>query len=245
MKYFLGDLKYYFNKIITSSYKTENLSELRKNGILVINEFISAEICEFLRNSIDKSLDNDLYSWKDDLGSDYRIFGFENLEPRSISLFEPLEKLYKGYIDFSVNNSFLMANRVRYKKNNIGSGGGWHRDSLNRRQLKFMVYLNDVSSLNGAFEYLPRTHSARNKFLTNKFLTKKVRYSQSEIEEYQQECPSKVFTGQKGTCIVFDSSGLHRGTPIKNGERYAITKYMYDSNIPRHVSSLIISGDSN
>ena len=135
-----------------------------------------------------------------------------------------------------------MANRVRYEDNNLGSGGGWHRDSLNRRQLKFMIYLNDVSSENGPFEYLLKTHSASNKFLTNKFLTKKVRYSNSEIEEFQKENPSKTFYAKKGTCIVFDSSGLHRGTPIKKGERYAITKYMYDSSIPKHMNDLIYNG---
>ena len=142
-------------------------------------------------------------------------------------------------------NSFLMANRVCFKKNNKGSGGGWHRDSLNRRQLKFMIYLNDVESNNGPFEYVLKTHTAMNKFATNHFLTKKTRYTDSEMEDYKQKFPSKLYTAKKGTCIIFDSSGLHRGTPLREtgGVRYAITKYMYDSKIPNHVEELILKND--
>ena len=56
--------------------------------------------------------------------------------------------------------------------------------------------------------------------------------------------PSKIFNTKKGTCIIFDSSGIHRVIPIKNGFRYAITKYMYDSKIPLHMSKLIMKSNS-
>ena len=65
------------------------------------------------------------------------------------------------------------------------------------------------------------------------------------MEDYKQKFPSKLYTAKKGTCIIFDSSGLHRGTPLREtgGVRYAITKYMYDSKIPNHVEELILKND--
>jgi hypothetical protein len=103
-----------------------------------------------------------------------------------------------------------------------------------------MVYLSDVDIVNGHFEYIPKTHHSINKFKTNKFLTKKTRHSNDEIRVFKDSLPSKIFNAKKGTCIIFDSSGLRRVTSIKNGFRYAITKYMYDSKIPLHMSKLII-----
>jgi hypothetical protein len=34
-------------------------------------------------------------------------------------------------------------------------------------------------------------------------------------------------TGKAGTLILVDTSLLHRGSPIKNGIRYALTNYFY------------------
>ena len=242
MKYFLGEIKYFINFLFSNDTKLLYIKELRRNGITVIPNFLTEEECKFHADKINSCVKTKKTSWNDLDKSDVRIFGYEKLVKEASNLFIKIDFIYKSYISKIKRNSFLMANRVCFKKSNKGSGGGWHRDSLNRRQLKFMIYLNDVNDKNGAFEYVPKTHTAKNKFITNHFLTKKTRYTDSEMENYKKTFPSKLYTAKKGTCIIFDSSGLHRGTPLRDegGVRYAITKYMFDSNIPKHIQKLII-----
>ena len=242
MKYFLGEIKYYINNLLSNDTKLDYINELRRNGITVIPNFLTEEECKFYVDKINYCIKKNKISWNDENNSDVRIFGFENLVKEASNLFYKLYFIYKNYISRKTSNSFLMANRVRFEKSNKGSGGGWHRDSLNRRQLKFMIYLNDVNDENGAFEYVPKTHTAKNKFITNHFLTKKVRYTDSEMENYKKTFPSKLYTAKKGTCIIFDSSGLHRGTPllVEGAVRYAVTSYMFDSKIPKHIQKLIL-----
>ena len=36
---------------------------------------------------------------------------------------------------------------------------------------------------------------------------------------------SKLITGSAGTIILSDTRGIHRGHPIKNSNRYALTNY--------------------
>lgn len=242
MKYFLGDIKYYINFLLSNDTKLLYIKELRRNGITVIPDFLTEKECKFHIDKINNCIKTKKTSWNDIDNSDVRIFGYENLVKQASSLFIKLDFIYKNYISIMTRNSFLMANRVCFEKNNKGSGGGWHRDSLNRRQLKYMIYLNDVNDKNGAFEYVPKTHTAKNKFITNHFLTKKVRYTDLEMENYKKKFPSKLYTAKKGTCVIFDSSGLHRGTPLidEGAVRYAITNYMYDSKIPEHIQKLIL-----
>ena len=112
------------------------------------------------------------------------------------------------------------------------SGGGWHRDH-HFELFKVMIYLSDVDRNNGPFSYIEKSHSKINQFLSllifKLFSNNTTRYSNILIKiicnifNYKK----KVFTGKKGTCIVFNSSGLHRGLEIKNGERIALTAYIY------------------
>lgn len=245
MKYLLGELKYYINSLLTNDVKRRHIKELREYGITVIPDFLSGEECKSHRECIDNAILKNNISWSDESESDIRIMGYENVEKMASNLFNEISYIYHNYIDVAKQNSFLMANRVAFKDNNKGSGGGWHRDSLNRRQLKFMIYLNDVDAGNGAFEYVPKTHTAKSKFRTNHFLNQKVRYTDIEMEDYKKKFPSKLYTAKGGTCVVFDSSGLHRGTPLKrkDSKRYAITKYMFDGKIPQHIQKLIIKND--
>jgi hypothetical protein len=165
-------------------------------------------------------------------------------EIRNVFARPVLEGLYKKYVDRNQLNSFIMANRVTPKPGNLGSGGGWHRDSINRRQLKFIVYLSDVGSVNGNFQYMPKSHRVWDKLGQNRFLKKglsEYRYSQENIDTLVKN-GNRVdeLTGSQGTLIVADTSGIHRGKPIVEGVRYAMTNYMFDHKIPAHIENLLL-----
>ena len=241
MKYLLGEIKYRFFDLLNKNIYSQ--IELRKNGFAVIEDFLSSEECSFHIDNIENLIQENQFSWADKEKSDFRIFGYENFTEKQTNIFDSLDKKYLSYISPYKLKSTLMANKTTFKPGNTGSGGGWHRDSLNRRQLKFMIYLTDVENDNGAFEYLKNSHALSSKLITNHFLYRKVRYSDLEISEFSTKWEKFTITGKKGTCVVFDSSGLHRGSPLKKGYRLAITKYIFDKEIPIQIKNQILRVD--
>ena len=171
--------------------------------------------------------------------SDVRIFGFENLFPNSANLFKSIDCLYGSYIDNNKKSSVLMANKVNFVIDNLGSGGGWHRDSLNRRQLKFMIYLNRVNEENGPFEYLMGSHRLNSKLKTNHFLFKKTRYTSEDVKNTLGPGSQKNFRHKWNVCLLTHQDS--RGNPISTGVRYAITKYMFDGMIPTHIQKIVLN----
>ncbi len=235
MKYFISELFYKFNSTISNYNGSFDYNLFKNQGLLIIpNFFKNNEI-----NKIKESINWEKFNWNDKLDSDRRIYNFKN---NNLNLLDSeIDKFYKKYISLFRKEDFWMANKVVFKKNNLGSGGGWHRDSLHRRQLKFMVYISDVNIDNGPFEYIPKTHSVYQKFnfgLKNGF--NKLRYTNTEIDNFlaEKRFSKKTCIAKKGSLIVFDSSGLHRGSPIIAGERVAITKYLFDTGVPNDMKSI-------
>ncbi|MES2559955.1 MAG: phytanoyl-CoA dioxygenase family protein [Bacteroidota bacterium] len=112
----------------------------------------------------------------------------------------------------------------------------WHRDPEDQRILKVFVYLNDVNELNGAFEYIKGSH------LTGPF-NNVFPYDKDHPNNYPDEkeltkfIPAHAFTvneGKKGTLIICDTHGFHRGGFCKTTDRWLMT-FMYNR------SSLVIS----
>ena len=98
---------------------------------------------------------------------------------------------------------------------------------------KIIVYLSDVDKKNGPFSYLEGSHSKLIQLLILlffKFFSKEpTRFSKKFIDIIKKLffLKQKIFTGKKGTGIVFNSAGIHKGLIIENGERISITAYIY------------------
>ena len=127
-----------------------------------------------------------------------------------------------------------------------GSGGGWHRDDADAKQTKAILYLSDVEMENGPFQFIEGSHKPwdiyRMAFKYN-FSFGQNRFTDQELEKVIQDQPNrlKTFTGKAGTLILTDTRGLHRGMPIRKGERYALTNYNWvRTAIPEHVQKVII-----
>lgn len=121
-----------------------------------------------------------------------------------------------------------MANRVEAKKNNLGSGGGWHRDDINF-QFKAIIYLCDVDNNNGPFQLLENSNTFLSMIkdsIKSKFNILNTRIKNNNIALLDQK-RVKTITGKAGTLILVDTSLIHRGKPLINGFRYALTNYYY------------------
>ena len=98
-----------------------------------------------------------------------------------------------------------------YINHSITKTRGFHIDS-NYRSIKGFVYLSDVNSLeDGPYCYVRGTHIDT--------LFKKVNNSVIGLKEAPFVNPLKIVPvlGKKGTLILSDQSGIHRGIPQKQG----------------------------
>lgn len=201
------------------------INEIQNNGIYVYKNFVSDNQIKVLKSNFEKLLKQKKYVWSDNQNSDNRIFGIDILDPIFSDVFidDCLNEIYSKYISSTKRYSFVMANRLEFKKNNLGSGGGWHRDTFFSKQLKFILYLSDVGDDNGPFEYLPKSH-----YKSHKLKDIISRFQQKNIRRYADKNFNKVkkIIGKAGDLIIVDTSGIHRGSPIQNGLRFALTNYL-------------------
>jgi hypothetical protein len=214
------------------------ISSVRRQGFYVWNDFLSPEVCKTLRESIDSILLQQPNLIHPATPNDLRIHGIENIcgDFKKIAADKTLSNIANIYFKEPARTAFALGARLESSKLKRGSGGGWHRDS-NFPQLKAMVYLSDVEEKHGPFQLLSGSH----RFMTSigdniigRQLYGEVRWESENIERILRETNQerlKTFVGYAGTLIIFDSSAIHRGAPISEGSRYAVTNYFYPERL--------------
>jgi hypothetical protein len=233
--------KFFFKeKIIINNSKKfiieKHLSLLKKNGFSIIENYLDKNECE----NIIKDM-NDFYKknisliWTDKTNSEYRIHGAENVSKKIKDFFSDkmLSLIGSSIFNGKMDNLMTMANGIMFKNENVGSGGGWHRDGI-EFQYKSILYLVDTNKDNGAFQLIDES----NKFwvvikdsIKNKINIFNTRFSEQIVNEIIKNKPDRLKTleGKAGTLILVDTSAIHRGSPLKKGSRYALTNYYYPS----------------
>ena len=248
MKYLISEIKYIVKEyIVNRGEKASNIyKNIKNNGFHVIPNYISDHLITDLKEKINDYIPKRV-SWVDEVKSDYRIFGIGKYQPEFDEVFHSqiLKDVFDKYIDSRSMYAFTMANRVEFKEGNKGSGGGWHRDTINRRQLKFILYLSDVNIKSGCFEYLNGSHIVTEKLKINRLLNNSLsqyRYSDEEINKLINNYDYKKtsFIGPAGTLLIVDTSGIHRGKPIQENIRFAATRYMSDTKFSNEMQDLLI-----
>ena len=111
-----------------------------------------------------------------------------------------------------------------------------------------MVYLNNVESNNGPFLFVTnsKTKDAKREpienfnsllFYLKRFLKfRKIRdprYSENSILDFfrkRKNGPIEIIA-PKGTVVLFDSSFIHRGKAIQDGQRFTLTNYYFEDSV--------------
>jgi hypothetical protein len=179
-------------------------------------------------------------------GAERRLFGVERISPELGVLWndELLQRVQRAYCSTETDVGFTMANRIEAREGNLGSGNGWHRDSVRGRQFKAIAYLNDVGPENGPFQYMRRSHRVWHRFQTALRLS--APYDQNRFDDgsfdqlFEHDAEVFTFTASKGTVLLADTTGLHRGRPLASGVRYAMTNYYFDNCIPDHIQKVVL-----
>lgn len=221
---------------------------LHERGYVVLENYFSDEQCELVRNELDRILaEKNKYVQSDEHDSDHRLFGSNHASTIINELFWE-DELLKG-----VRNCFYehddivgctLGAKMDAKKENLGSGGGWHRDMIYGRQIKALGYFSDVTMKQGPFQFLDNTHknsSILDTIARCNFGAFQNRFSNDDIEKIKAlgDYETLTFTGKAGTLLLVDTTSIHRGMPIQTGSRYALTNYWFEETIPVHIKKII------
>jgi hypothetical protein len=195
-------------------------------SVPLFKKFLDKNECKFLSCEFNKYLSRvDAKLWCDDLSADIRVFHAE----KKILAFKPLYgamlNYYKDVSGVTPKYSFLILNKISFIDNNLGSGGGWHRDSW-RNQNKVFVFLTDVDEKSGPLQFANNSYS----------LISRCSHFIQERRSLRKKNISKVDGLAKSICIksgdgfYLNTTCLHRGKPIERGFRIAVTLYAFDQN---------------
>ncbi len=218
---------------LTEKQRT-SLDTLDREGIQVIPGYYSTAQCTDLRAKIDSIIEGARgAAWVDEEKSDHRVNAAERVSPE-VALFcdDPfIVDIARALSHRETLPRFTLAARLEHKEGGKGSGQGWHRDSLGF-QFKAMLYLSDVTTDNGPFQYFRGSHKRFYKIRNyiadlSQGFADIVRYSDEHVAKLPQADLMTV-TGNAGDLVLFNSSGVHRGMPTRAGNRYALTIYFFN-----------------
>ena len=130
------------------------------------------------------------------------------------------------------------------KYNMVNTGGDWHRDSI-YPSVKTILYLDDVGIDNGPTQIYPNSRfyyddnelcdgkkqtllkiSKRDDNLHDKKIHQLTKYDNNLIKKYTNKKYTNILVN-KGDLLLFDVSSIHRGCPIKSGERKTIQTFFF------------------
>jgi hypothetical protein len=211
------------------------LQEVERDGVAIIENYWTAEQCAQAISEVENAIETYPEAVrKFSADSDYRMFGIEMVGPMAMKFHDDEYLRMFGEVagNRGLYNFATLGARIRATAENRGSGDGWHRDAFGY-QFKAIVYLSDVASENGPFEYLIGSHKNWRVF-ADSALGRLPGPPQSRIEDSliqkslaSGRAQSRQFTAKAGTVVLVNTAGVHRGMPLKSGSRYALTNYYY------------------
>ena len=223
------------------------VKDIDRHGFHIVPGFWNKEKCQQVIQEIENYLVlPDKKIWHDPLFSDQRIFGVDKISKYSKEFYEDLHinKTFDVLVPKFKRVGLVMGAKLQAIEGNLGSGQGWHKDSAREDQFKAILYLSDVNEKNGPFQYVDKSNRALHK-MKMRFLCGSGKFQDRFDSEKEKEFLGKekttVVTGFAGTLILSNTSGIHRGIPIIEGSRYALTIYSwYHNSIPEHIRKLMI-----
>lgn len=219
--------------------KEQVLEHLNRVGICVLEDHYDEAFCiqavEDINNAIKEYPDKIQSEAKEGTSGDSRVFKMENKYETAKAFANDSSFLEIGssYFGSPIVSHFVLGGKVEYTADVItNSGGGWHRDNR-MKQIKTIVYLTDVTDKSGGFMFLPSSNLYD--LPTRDGIGKVTRYSDEVVNEFCTKNNLEPFhvTGKRGTVIFVDTSYIHRGANIEEGERYTYTNYYFENDPSR------------
>jgi len=93
----------------------------------------------------------------------------------------------------------------------------FHQDATFKKFIKLFLYLNDITLENGPHVYVPGS-------VNRMIIPEKYHVGERVLDDFIKKNYGeiKVFTGEKGTMMLVDTRGWHKGQPVEKGHRILI-----------------------
>jgi hypothetical protein len=206
-----------------NQYKSESVDSLCSKGYYLYNEQLNLEEIINLKNTY-----LDLLS-KTEVSSNGQANGRimmphlnSEIVNNYIEKFTPVAINFFNNKSIEVELSMFQKSKVETEIDNI-PGGGYHVDD-NKKNLKFFIYLTDVTEKNGPFMLSPNSQG----FSFRKF----IRFMQIEITAkrkyyyidklYKGLNPPIKILGKAGTIFCGDTTLYHKADRVIEGERLVL-----------------------
>ncbi len=202
------------------------VNELCSKGFYIYSDRLSKKDIVELREDYEKLLDENI------VDSDGQLNGRIYKQGEISSLVSKYVKIYGVIANKYFNTSHVDCELTMYQKSvheldmsNI-PGGKFHMDD-NKKNLKFFIYLSDVSIKNGPFRYVPKTHGLYNIKKILKWwlweITLKRKYLYvSDFENMELKNRAESVLGKSGTVFCADTTGYHAASVVERGCRLVL-----------------------
>jgi hypothetical protein len=236
------------NDISDYTYLGKNISdintEIKTKGYCVLPELFSEEIINTLYNKViscSGKYKSDTYSSKE-----YETLELENSKGTKFEYnknelieFEEVQKIFFDTKLLKIIENYLeglpivdiLASWWNFPSNKADHAAAqlWHFDMDRPKWLKVFIYLTDCNQNNGPHCFINGTNN-------NGSIPFKIRsygYARLEdeiIDKYYKKEEIRTFTAKKGTVLIEDTRGLHKGLKVEKGNRLLL-QCQYSSSL--------------
>jgi hypothetical protein len=233
---------------------------LKNNGYLVLPDFLSIDQCKYLEDLAKiipghqindeknffinrSSMKFDSAISRFDLDSNYLVndFVIQNIFS-DIFLIDICSK-YFGSLPILTAVSMWWSNYYSPLPDSK-SAQLWHFDMDRIRWLKLFIYITDVDINSGPHQFVEGSHIDYG--IPYNLLSKGyVRLTEDEISKNFNSNKIKTFTGKRGTLIIEDSRGLHRGFKPLSQNRLIFQLEFSVSSFGKEIPQLFLSSKSD
>ena len=256
-------VKSFLPKATPLPVKYEEISQFRKDGILIFEQLVPQETVAKIREYLKEK---SVYNWVD------ADFGGKEKTPLKLEDVQITKQTKLKYFDADIanckeiveiaNSEKILALVSAYFgcKPTIATMSSWwtkagsdasekfyddmfHRDVDDYKFVKLFVYLNDVGAESGAHCFVKGSH-------ISKKLTERRILTDADIAQNFDAKDCLPLPAKAGTGILEDTWGIHRALPCVKGERlllhilYSITAFNADASPPHPVAKNVYEVDA-
>jgi len=218
---------------VESEVERQYLEQLNAEGICIVEGFWDAQTCANARSEIERIVQQHPDYLHASAKADMRIYGANNASSLidAFAQHPGLKRVASVYNREPTRTAFTLAAKMPASSGNQGSGEGWHRDAF-LRQFKAILYLSDVELVNGPFQFIKDSYKSGQvlrDIWKGRLQYMQYRLSEEDVSYILRGSPGRLntYTAKAGTLLLVDTSSIHRGMPIQEGTRYALTNYYF------------------
>lgn len=221
----------YRNKNLDSKYIS---NEIKKSGFFIIKNFLSAKECKQI-------LEYSLKIKGRYRGDKIKIRNkkkFNRANPKGpVFYYDESDVIDNSIVQNLITNKFLLSISQNYFDTPpiLSASNLWWSSFINNRAdseaaqiyhfdmdslkwLKFFIYLSDVNTKNGPHTFIKKSH--KNNGIPWELRSKGYsRLNDHELENHYSKGQFIEFAEKKGTLLIEDTRGLHKGKPLSKGDR--------------------------